>query len=57
MYENNKISPNYSISNSLKIIAPLCSNFTLISQRSICFLSVIDAEGQEGGVETIVICK
>lgn len=50
-----KMSPNYS--NSLKIKALLCSNFTLLSQRNICFLSVIDAESQEGGVETTVNCK
>lgn len=34
----------------------LC-NFTLSSQRKICFLSKIDAEGQEEGVETTVNCK
>lgn len=32
-------------------------NFTLISQGKVCFLSVIDAEGQEEGVETTVNCK
>lgn len=40
----------------LLLLSVFCTliNFTRISQMKICFLSVVDAEGQEEGVETTV---
>lgn len=50
--------PKDSISTiSFKNQSPTVCNFTLISHRKICFLSKIDAEGQEEGVETTGNCK